>query len=35
VDGVDSDNGEGFADVDGGEHSYLHKRVTLISLLII
>ena len=21
VDGVDSDNGEGFADVDGGEHS--------------
>ena len=39
VDGVDSDNGKGFplrfADVDGGEHSYLHKRVTLIILLII
>ena len=35
VDGVDSDSDKGFADVDGGEHSYLHKRVTLIILLII
>ena len=32
VDGVDSDNGEGFADVDGGEHSSIGGRFFSISL---